>query len=333
MESTNNEYREREAKLLGNGTAVLIPCYNEAITIAKVIDDFRDALPLADIYVYDNNSTDDTARIAQDHGAIVRSHKVQGKGSVCRQMLRDIKADYYVMVDGDDTYPADAAPQLLQPLIDNEADTVVGDRLSNGTYGEENKRAFHGLGNNLVRWLIKRIYKFDYTDVMTGYRSFSSAFADNLPILSDGFEIETELSIHSVDKNWRIAQVPVDYRDRPEGSESKLSTFSDGYKVIRMVMSLFKDYRPLALFTWLAIISWIIALLVGIPIVGTYNVTGLVPRIPSVMLCAGFGIAGLLLLCCGMILDTSAKTRRKSYEVEVIKTCRAKQEGKKETTE
>ena len=204
--------------------AVIIPCYNEALTIAKVVDDFKRVLPDASIYVYDNNSTDGTGDIAREHGAQVRVERRQGKGNVVRQMMRDIDADYYIMVDGDDTYPAEAAPELLAPLMNDEADMVVGDRLSNGTYGEENDRAFHGFGNNLVRFLIKAIYGFEFSDVMTGYRAYNEVFAKSMPVLSPGFEIETELSIHAVDKRWRIAEVPIDYRDRPEGSESKLNT-------------------------------------------------------------------------------------------------------------
>ena len=306
----------------GDGCAVLIPCYNEEITIGKVVDDFQEALPLAEIYVYDNNSSDDTARIAEEHGAIVRKYPLQGKGGTCRQMIRDIDADYYIMVDGDDTYPADAAQELLKPLVDDEADTVVGDRLSNGTYGDENDRAFHGFGNDLVRFLIKLIYKFEYKDVMTGYRSFNRVFAECLPILSSGFEIETELSIHAVDKRWRIAQVPITYRDRPEGSESKLSTFSDGWKVIKTIMALFKDYRPLTLFAWLAVICFVIGLAIGIPIVMTFNDTGLVPKLPSAMLVVTFGLAGLLFIVSGMILDTNVKNNRKEYELRVIETYR-----------
>ena len=312
----------RDLKMQGDGCAVLIPCYNEEITIGKVINDFQKELPLAEIYVYDNNSNDDTAPIAEEHGAIVRKYPLQAKGGTCRQMIRDIDADYYLMVDGDDTYPAEAARKLLLPLIDDEADTVVGDRLSNGTYGDENDRAFHGFGNNLVRMLIKWIYKFEYTDVMTGYRSFNRVFAECLPILSAGFEIETELSIHAVDKRWRIAQVPIEYRDRPEGSESKLSTFSDGWKVLKTIMGLFKDYRPLTLFAWLAIICFVIGLAIGIPIVMTFADTGLVPKLPSVMLVVSFGIAGLLFLVSGMILDTNVNNNRKEYELRVIETYR-----------
>ncbi len=301
----------------GKGTAVIIPCYNEAITIAKVVDDFKRVLPLADIYVYDNNSSDGTGDIARAHGAIVRVERRQGKGNVVRQMMRDINADYYVMVDGDDTYPAEAAPDVLAPLIENEADMVVGDRLSNGTYGEENDRAFHGFGNNLVRFLIKAIYGFEFTDVMTGYRAYNRVFAKTMPVTSPGFEIETELSIHAVDKRWRIAQVPIDYRDRPEGSESKLSTFSDGMKVLMMIMSLFKDYKPLALFSWVALIFVVLGLICGVPVIAQFAETGLVPKLPSALLAMGLVFVGLLSLACGLILDTQVKGSRKQYELMV----------------
>ncbi|MGI6591575.1 MAG: glycosyltransferase family 2 protein [Eggerthellaceae bacterium] len=302
----------------GISIAVLIPCYNESVTIAKVVDDFKRVLPTADIYVYDNNSTDGTADIARDHGAIVRYESRQGKGNVVRQMLRDIDANLYLMVDGDDTYPAEAAPALLQPLIDNEADMTVGDRLSNGTYGEENDRAFHGFGNNLVRSLIKHIYHFEFNDVMTGYRAFNEVFAKTFPVESPGFEIETELSIHAVDKRWRIAQIPIAYRDRPEGSESKLNTFSDGAKVLLMIGSLFKDYRPLALFNWVGFILIVIGLFVGVPVIADYAHSGLVPRLPSALLAVALVGAGMLSIVCGLILDTSVKGRRKDYELKVI---------------
>ena len=233
---------DKKTRPLPPGTvAVLIPCYNEEVTIGKVVDDFRRVLPGAEVWVYDNNSSDRTAQVAREHGARVRREPRQGKGNVVRQMLRDIDADCYLMVDGDDTYPAEAAPELVRPVLAGRADHVVGDRLSNGTYGEENKRQFHGFGNGLVRWLIKVLYGFDYADVMTGYRAMSRPFARTYPVLSPGFELETELSIHAVDKRWRIEQVPIEYRDRPEGSESKLNTVSDGLKVLRMIASLFKD--------------------------------------------------------------------------------------------
>ena len=299
--------------------AVLVPCYNEAVTIAKVVDDFRAALPDAEVYVYDNNSTDGTGAIAREHGATVRTERRQGKGNVVRQMLRDVDADYYVMVDGDDTYPAEAAPALLAPLVADEADMSVGDRLSNGTYGEENDRAFHGFGNNLVRWLIKRIYGFEFKDVMTGYRAFNAVFAKTMPVLSPGFEIETELSIHAVDKRWRIAEVPIDYRDRPAGSVSKLSTFSDGTKVLLTILSLFKDYRPLVLFSWLALLCCVLGLFAGVPVVVEFMQTGLVPKLPSALLAVALVFVGVLCFASGLILDTVVKGTRKEYELEVTR--------------
>lgn len=297
--------------------AVIIPCYNEAITIGKVVDDFKRELPNADIYVYDNNSSDDTAKIAKEHGAIVRTETRQGKGRVVRQMTRDITADYYVMVDGDDTYPAEAVHDLLAPLRENLADMTIGDRLSNGSYGDENDRAFHGLGNNLVRWLIKMIYKFDFNDVMTGYRAYNTVFAKALPILSPGFQIETELSIHAVDKSWRIVEVPIDYRDRPEGSESKLSTFGDGFKVLMMIMSLFKEYRPLMLFGIIALVCFALGLICGIPVIIEYAQTGLVARFPTAILALGFELFALLNLITGWILSSVVKGQRMQYEIEV----------------
>lgn len=299
--------------------AALVPCYNEALTIAKVCDDFRNYLPEATVYVYDNNSTDDTARIAAEHGAVVVHEGRQGKGNVVRQMLRDIDADCYVMVDGDDTYPIEQVREVIAPILDGTADHVVGDRLSNGTYAAENKRAGHGFGNDLVRWLIKVLYGFEYTDVMTGYRAFNREFAKTLPVLSPGFEIETELSIHAVDKNWRIAQVPIDYRDRPEGSESKLNTVSDGIKVLKMIFSLFKDYKPLGFFSLLALLFFIVGLALGIPVVSEFASTGLVPRFPTAILAVAFCGLGALMLVCGLILDTVVKGNRRDWELRVIK--------------
>ena len=302
--------------------AVLIPCYNEAVTIGKVVDDFRRVLPEATVYVYDNNSSDGTGDIARGHGAVVRTERRQGKGNVVRQMMRDIDADYYLMVDGDDTYPAEAAPELLAPLQSDEADMVVGDRLSNGTYGQENDRAFHGFGNDLVRALIKWIYGFEFSDVMTGYRAYNAVFAKTMPVLSPGFEIETELSIHAVDKRWRIAEVPIDYRDRPEGSESKLDTFSDGVKVLLMILSLFKDYRPLALFSWVALLFCVLGLVAGVPVVWEFAQTGLVPKLPSALLAVALEFIGLLSFSCGLILDTVVKGTRKQYELQVTEAYR-----------
>lgn len=300
---------------MADTVAVLIPCYNEAVTIGKVIDDFKRVLPDADIYVYDNNSKDDTAAIAEDHGAIVRTEPRQGKGNVVRQMFREIDADYYIMVDGDDTYPAEAAPLLLEPLMNDTADMTVGDRLSNGTYGEENDRAFHGFGNNLVRWLIKVIYGYAFDDVMTGYRAFNRIFVKTMPVLSEGFQIETELSIHAVDKRFRIVDVPIDYRDRPEGSYSKLSTFGDGAKVLRAIASLFKDHKPMAFFGWLALVLIVLGLIAGIPVIAEYFQTGLVPRFPTAILAIALVICGALSFTAGIILDTVAKTGRKQWEL------------------
>ena len=303
----------------GAGVAVLIPCYNEAITVGKVVDDFRRCLPEADIYVYDNNSSDDTAAIAREHGAIVRFEGRQGKGNVVRQMFREIEADYYLMVDGDDTYPAEAAPDLVEPLVAGLADMTVGDRLSNGSYGEENDRAFHGFGNNLVRWLIKTIYGYAFDDVMTGYRAFTRQFVKTMPVLSAGFQIETEISIHAVDHRWRIVDVPIEYRDRPEGSYSKLSTFGDGAKVLMAIASLFKDCRPMAFFGWLALLFVILGLVAGVPVIVEFVTTGLVSKLPSAVLAVALVICGALSMTVGLVLDTVAKSQRKAWELEVYR--------------
>lgn len=300
--------------------AVLIPCYNEEVTIGKVIDDFFKALPQATVYVYDNNSSDATAQIASEHGATVVRETRQGKGNVVRQMFREIEADYYIMVDGDDTYPAEKALDLIMPLVEGRADMTVGDRLSNGSYGEENDRAFHGFGNNLVRWLIKVIYGYNFYDVMTGYRAFNKIFVKTMPVMSPGFEIETELSIHAVDKRWRIEDVPIDYRDRPEGSESKLNTFSDGMKVLKCICSLFKDYRPMALFGWLSVIFVALGLIAGVPVIAEFGITGQVPRLPTALLAVALVLCGLLALTAGLILDTVVKSHRKKYELDVLYT-------------
>lgn len=300
---------------MADKVAVLIPCYNEEITIGKVIDDFKRVLPDAAIYVYDNSSKDNTAAIAAEHGAIVRTEPRQGKGNVVRQMFREIDADYYIMVDGDDTYPAEFAPDLLAPLMNDMADMTVGDRLSNGTYGEENDRAFHGFGNDLVRWLIKVIYGYSFEDVMTGYRAFNRIFVKTMPVLSEGFQIETEISIHAVDKRFRIVDVPIDYRDRPEGSYSKLSTFGDGAKVLRAIVSLFKDYKPMAFFGWLALLLFALGLIAGIPVVLEFFKTGLVPRFPTAILAISLIICGALSFTAGCILDTVAKSTRKIWEL------------------
>lgn len=304
---------------MGSSIAVLIPCYNEAVTIAKVVDDFHRELPEATVYVYDNNSTDDTAEIARAHGAVVRREPRQGKGNVVRQMFRDVEADCYLMVDGDDTYPAEAARGLCQPILEGEADMTVGDRLSNGSYAEENKRAFHGFGNDLVRFMIKAIYGYGFEDVMTGYRAFSRTFVKTFPVLSDGFQIETELSIHAVDRRWRILDVPIEYRDRPEGSESKLSTVSDGAKVILAIASLFKNYRPLKFFSLVALLLGLVGLALGLPVVAEFLRTGLVPRLPTAVLAVAFVFLCGLSFATGLILDNVAKNERKQWELAVYR--------------
>jgi glycosyltransferase involved in cell wall biosynthesis len=298
--------------------AVLIPCYNEEMTIGKVVDDFLKELPEARIYVYDNNSTDATAAIAREHGAIVKFESRQGKGNVLRQMFRDIEADYYVLIDGDDTYPVDAVHELLRVAVDDEADMVVGDRHSNLSYQRENTRQFHTFGNNLVKQLIHFFYGTQVNDVLSGYRVFTRMFVKAFPVLSKGFEVETEMSIHAIDKNWRIREVPIEYRDRPEGSESKLSTFKDGFKVLLTILSLFKDYKPLVLFCLIAFILAVIGLAMGISIIIEFLNTGLVERLPSAVLAVSLIILGMLALVCGLILDTAVKGYRKQYELRVL---------------
>lgn len=302
-----------------NNVAVLIPCYNEAVTIAKVVEDYKRALPGSKIYVYDNNSSDGTAEIAKQHGAIVKHEPRQGKGNVCRQMFRDIEADCYLMVDGDDTYDETKAVEMCLPILNGEADMTVGDRLSNGSYAEENKRAFHGFGNNLVRFMIKWIYGYTFDDVMTGYRAMSRPFVKTFPVLSEGFQIETELSIHAVDRRWRIQDVPIVYRDRPEGSNSKLNTVSDGLKVIKMIGILFKDYKPLRLFSLVALAFLLIGLAFGLPVISEFAMTGLVRRLPTALLAVALVFLSALSLTTGLILDSVAKIERKQWEVNVYR--------------
>lgn len=301
------------------GVAVIIPCYNEAQTIGKVVDDYVRELPGATVYVYDNNSSDDTAKIARKHGATVRFEPRQGKGNVCRQMFRDIEAVCYLMVDGDDTYDETKARAMVEPILKGEADMTVGDRLSNGTYAEENKRAFHGFGNNLVRAMIKWIYGYSFDDVMTGYRGMSRAFVKTMPVLSEGFQIETEISIHAVDRRWRILDIPIVYRDRPEGSVSKLDTVGDGIRVIMMIGTLFKDYRPLKFFSLVSLVLFAIGLILGIPVIQEYLATGLVLRFPTAILAVAFMFLCGLALATGFILDSVAKVERKEWELQVYK--------------
>ena len=294
--------------------AVLIPCYNESKTIEKVVKDYKKALPEADIYVYDNNSTDGTDKIAKKAGAIVKYEYRQGKGNVIRSMFRDIDADCYLMIDGDDTYPAENAREMCDLVLDGKADMVIGDRLSS-TYFTENKRPFHNLGNKMVRFLINKIFKNNVKDIMTGYRAFSYEFVKGFPVLSKGFEIETEMTIHAVDKNYNLVEVPVTYRDRPEGSVSKLNTYSDGFKVLKTIATLFKEYKPALFFNLFAFIFLVAALVLGIPVVNEYFKTGLVPRFPSLIVASIFSVICLLLWITGIILQVIVKKHRQLYEI------------------
>lgn len=296
--------------------AVLIPCYNEAQTIQKVIKDFKRDLPEATIYVYDNNSTDNTSEIARNSGAIVRYEKKQGKGNVIKRMFREIDALCYIMTDGDDTYPSKNAKEMVDLVLNDNVDMVIGDRLSS-TYFTQNKRLFHNFGNKLVRFLINFIYKSDIRDVMTGYRAFSYQFVKTFPILSKGFEIETEMTIHAVDKNFRIVEIPVSYRDRPEGSISKLNTFKDGYRVLKSIASLVREYKPMMFFGMFSIIFLAFSLLLGVPVISEYAKTGLVPRFPSLIVSGIFLIIALLFWSCGMILHVIIKKHRLLYELSL----------------
>ena len=296
--------------------AVLIPCYNESRTIEKVVRDFRRALPEAAIYVYDNNSSDGTAEIAENAGAIVRRERMQGKGNVIRRMFREIDADCYVMADGDDTYPAENAPELVRLVLEEQADMVVGDRLSS-TYFTENKRPFHNVGNSLVRASINMLFRSEIKDIMTGYRAFSYAFVKTYPVLSRGFEIETDMSIHAINRNMLVRNVVIDYRDRPDGSVSKLNTYSDGVKVLLTIARLFKNYRPFAFF---GVISLVLALLSAgfmIPVLSEFLATGLVPRFPTLIVCAVTLLAALLLFISGLILSTLQEKDKRDFEFQL----------------
>lgn len=311
--------------------AVLIPCYNEEATISTVIADFRRELPEAEIYVYDNNSTDTTYELAVACGAIVKKEPRQGKGNVIRQMFFDVDADYYLMVDGDDTYPAEAVHGLLDKLRSGEADMVIGDRLSNGTYFDENKRPFHDFGNNLVKNTITRLYKTKIRDVMTGYRGFNRIFVKSFPIMSSGFQIETELTIHALDKKFKLVELPIDYRDRPEGSESKLNTFSDGFKVIMMIVKMWKDYKPLMFFGIWTFFFFVFGLFAGVPVIREYMLTHFITRVPSAILSTGLMILALLSLVTGLILDTVVTNAKKEYELNlyhVYHECRKQEQQK-----
>lgn len=294
--------------------AILIPCYNEAKTIEKVVKDYRKALPMADIYVYDNNSTDGTDKIARKAGAIVRYEYRQGKGNVIRTMFRDIDADCYLMIDGDDTYPAESAVEMCELVLSGRADMVIGDRLSS-TYFVENKRLFHNFGNKIVRFSINFLFKNKVKDIMTGYRAFSYEFVKGFPVLSKGFEIETEMTIHAVDKNFKIVEVPVTYRDRPIGSVSKLNTYSDGIKVLNTIAVLFKEYKPFYFFGLISLLLLLLSLIFGVPVIIEFFETGLVPRFPTLIVSGVFLTLAFLFWITGIILDVIVKKNRQSYEL------------------
>lgn len=298
-------------------TAVLIPCYNEATSIEKVINDFKQQLPDATIYVYDNNSTDNTADIARRAGAVVKHEFRQGKGNVVRSMFRDIDADCYLMVDGDDTYPAENAKEMCQ-LVEEGADMVIGDRLSS-TYFTENKRPFHNDGNRLVRFLINKIFNNNIHDIMTGYRALSHTFVKNFPIISRNFEIETEMTIHALDKNFLIREVKINYRDRQEGSVSKLNTYLDGMKVVSTIFMMFRDYRPLKFFTIISALLLLLAIAMFVPVFIEYMQTGLVPRFPTLIVSGFIGIASLLTFFCGVVLEVITKKHKQLYELMLLK--------------
>ena len=293
--------------------AVLIPCYNEEKTIAKVIEDAKASLPEAVVYVYNNNSTDRTAEIAREHGAVLRNEYLQGKGNVIRRMFREIEAQCYIMVDGDDTYPMEFAPEMVDRVLNHNADMVVGDRLSS-TYFTENKRPFHNMGNSLVRGSINRLFGCDIKDIMTGYRAFSYGFVKTFPVLSKGFEIETEMTIHAVSNNMQIENVIVDYRDRPEGSESKLNTYSDGIKVLGTIGRLYKDYKPLGFFTLLAVLLAAISVIFFIPVLVDFIRTGVVEKFPTLFVCGFVMLAAIQSFFSGLILSNMALKNRRDFE-------------------
>ena len=299
--------------------AVLIPCYNEELTIEKVVKDFRKELPEADIYVYNNNSKDKTKEIAIKNGAIVVDEYKQGKGNVVRSQFRDIEADIYVMVDGDDTYPAEFVHQLIEPVRNGQADMTIGDRLSNGTYQKENKRPFHEFGNNLVKKAINVLFDTKLKDIMTGYRVFNKRFVKNMPVLSPKFEIETEMSLYALDKKYIIKEIPIVYRDRPEGSSSKLNTVGDGIKVVKTIARMFKDYKPFKFFGLIALILFIIGLAIGIPVLVEFFKTAYITKVPSAILATGFMGLAAVSLQCGIVLDTITRQHKEDYELNLLR--------------
>ena len=297
--------------------AVLVPCYNESKTVKKVVEDFRRELPEAVIYVYDNNSTDGTDRLAREAGAVVRYERRQGKGSVIRRMFREVDARVYVMVDGDDTYPAEAAPEMVRRVLEEQADMVVGDRLSS-TYYTENKRPFHNFGNSFVKNCINRFFDTNIQDIMTGYRAFSYPFVKTFPVLSRGFEIETEMSIHAADKHLQVDNVVVEYRDRPEGSISKLNTFSDGFKVLIRILNLYKNYKPFSFFSMLSAVLSVLGVGFLIPVLIEYVKTGLVPKFPTLIVCCFVLVAALQSFFAGLVLQSMEQKNKQDFEMQLL---------------
>ena len=305
--------------------AVLIPCYNEEKTIEKVVSDFKRVLPEAVVYVYNNNSSDHTAELAAKAGAVVRNEYMQGKGNVIRRMFREIDAQCYIMADGDDTYPAEDAPEMARLVLEQQADMVVGDRLSS-TYFTENTRPFHNLGNRLVRGSIQLLFRNNIKDIMTGYRAFSYEFVKTFPVISKGFEIETEMSIHAVNANMHLENVIIGYRDRPEGSVSKLNTYSDGFKVLKTIVKLYRVYKPMGFFGMISAFLFLLAALFVIPVLNTYAQTGLVPNFPTLIVCGFTVIAGLQSLFSGLILETIRQKNRQDFEINLIRAANEKAE-------
>lgn len=305
---------KRKKMIDSSRVAICIPCYNEAQTIAKVIADYRAVFPLAKIFVFDNNSTDDSAALAKAAGAKVVAEPRQGKGNVIRTIFRTIHADCLILTDGDDTYPAEDALKLARAVLEDGADMAIGDRLSS-TYFTENKRLFHNSGNRLVRALINHLFHNNVADIMTGLRAFSPVFARAFPVLSQGFEIETEMTIHAVDKNFKIAEIPIAYRDRPMGSVSKLNTFTDGFLVVKTIALLFKDYKPLIFFGALALLALLLSLILGVPVLAEYLQTGIVPRFPTLIVASGLFVVSLLLASVGIILEVILRQHRQNYEL------------------
>lgn len=299
--------------------AVLIPCYNEELTIEKVIKDFRKELPDADIYVYDNNSKDRTAEIAKNAGAILRYENRQGKGNVVRTMFKEIDADIYVMVDGDDTYPAEFVHDLIKPVREGKVDMCIGDRLTNGTYQQQIKKNFHEFGNNLVRKTINILFKNKLKDIMTGYRVFTKEFVKNMPVMSPKFELETEMTLHALDRKYRIKEIPIVFRERPDGSESKIDTVGDGIKVLKTIIKMFKDYKPRTFFWIMSIFLIIIGLVVGVPVIVEFAKTGYITKIPSAILATGIMTFAIIVAQCGVILDTVVKQHKEDYELQLLR--------------